>query len=307
MNITGVLVSIVAPFENHIANGGDKLLGNANSIKRRPDGRVYVSGQMQRHVLFSAMDRLNMVDPDKKDTFLSNADGITSLIEKDLRADLGGFMATKKGGYTQRRSAPLSATYAVSLNDSHVGRDLLVRIKYDHKAKDQQVIATKEFSEQDSMLMNFHLDVSALSISKLFNYEKTLNIGVKYVKHATEQERKRRVKLYLEATRMMNDYANQARNAICGEPEKVFIVFDEHLSRKAMRYFSADEQERKNIIAELDSRNAKYFIGDDKTENSVNKAYSDALAFLEANNLFDPSEKDERGNEIIKKYEDIFK
>lgn len=306
MNIIGVLVSIVAPFENHIANGGDKLLGNANSIKRRPDGRVYVSGQMQRHVLFSAMDRLNMVDPERKDTFLSNADGITSLVEKDLRADLGGFMNPSKGGYTDRRIAPLSATYAVSLNESNVGRDLLVRIKYDANAK-EQAMATKEFSERDSMLMNFHLDVSALSISKLFNYEETLNVGVKYVKHATEQERKRRVKLYLEATRMMNDYANQARNAICGEPEKVFIVFDEHLSRKAMRYFSADEQERKNIIAELDSRNAKYFIGDDKTENSVNKAYSDALAFLEANNLFDPSEKDERGNEIIKKYEDIFK
>ncbi|MDO4790318.1 MAG: type I-PGING CRISPR-associated protein Cas7/Csp1 [Porphyromonas sp.] len=306
MNITGVLVSIVAPFENHIANGGDKLLGNANSIKRRPDGRVYVSGQMQRHVLFSAMDRLNMVDPERKDTFLSNADGITSSVEKDLRADLGGFMNPSKGGYTDRRIAPLSATYAVSLNESNVGRDLLVRIKYDANAK-EQAMATKEFSERDSMLMNFHLDVSALSVSKVFDYKETLNVGVKYFKHATEQERKRRVKLYLEATRMMNDYANQARNAICGEPEKVFIVFDEHLSRKAMRYFSADEQEKKNIIAELDSRNAKYFIGDDKTENSVNKAYNDAFAFLEANNLFDPSEKDKNGKEIIMKYEDLFK
>ena len=36
--IVGIMVSLVAPFENHIANGGEKLLGNASSIKRRPDG-----------------------------------------------------------------------------------------------------------------------------------------------------------------------------------------------------------------------------------------------------------------------------
>lgn len=63
MEIKGILVTALAPFENHIANGGEKLLGNASSIKRRPDGRVYVSGQMQRHVLFSAIDRLNLADP----------------------------------------------------------------------------------------------------------------------------------------------------------------------------------------------------------------------------------------------------
>lgn len=63
MEIKGILVTALAPFENHIANGGEKLLGNASSIKRRPDGRVYVSGQMQRHVLFSAIDRLNLAIP----------------------------------------------------------------------------------------------------------------------------------------------------------------------------------------------------------------------------------------------------
>ena len=59
-NIKGILVSVVAPMQNHIANGGEKLLGNASSIKRRNDGKVYISGQMQRHVLFSAISRLNM-------------------------------------------------------------------------------------------------------------------------------------------------------------------------------------------------------------------------------------------------------
>ena len=34
MEIKGILVTALAPFENHIANGGEKLLGNASSIKR---------------------------------------------------------------------------------------------------------------------------------------------------------------------------------------------------------------------------------------------------------------------------------
>ena len=70
MEIKGILVTALAPFENHIANGGEKLLGNASSIKRRPDGRVYVSGQMQRHVLFSAIDRINTTDLRLKEKLL---------------------------------------------------------------------------------------------------------------------------------------------------------------------------------------------------------------------------------------------
>jgi CRISPR-associated protein Cst2 len=251
---------------------------------------------MQRHVLFSAMDRLNMTDPAKGETFVSNGDGISNLIEKDLRADMGGFMHPSKGDYSGRRTAPLSVTPAVAINESEVGRDLLVRIRFDESddAKDQ-ALATKEFSQHDLMHMNFFLDISALSISKAFIYEKSFNIGTKYFKHADDAERKRRARLYLEATRSMNDYASQARNAVSGEPQKVLIIFDTILSRKASRYYVASEQEQKNILAELETRGAKYFIGDDTTERSVNKAYKEALAFLASNELYDPAE----GNEVV--------
>lgn len=292
MEIKGILVTALAPFENHIANGGEKLLGNASSIKRRPDGRVYVSGQMQRHVLFSAIDRLNVTDPDKRETFVSNGDGISNLIEKDLRADMGGFMHPSKGDYSGRRTAPLSVTPAVAIDESEVGRDLLVRVRFDESedAKNQ-ALATKEFSQKDLMHMNFFLDISALSISKAFEYKNSFNLGTKYYKHADDNERKRRARLYLEATKSMNDYASQARNAVSGEPQKVLIVFDTILSRKASRYFVANEQEQKNIIEELKARGAKYFIGDDKKEESVYKAYKAALDFLnnKENTLFDPS------------------
>ncbi|MBN9351919.1 MAG: type I-PGING CRISPR-associated protein Cas7/Csp1 [Chitinophagaceae bacterium] len=298
MEIKGILVTALSPFENHIANGGEKLLGNASSIKRRPDGKVYISGQMQRHVLFSAIDRLNTADPDKGTTFVSNGDGISNQIENDLRADMGGFMHPTKGDYSGRRTAPLSVTPAVALDESAIGRDLLVRIRFDESedAKDQ-ALATKEFSQKDIMHMNFFLDISALSISKAFTYENSFNIGTIYFKHANEIERKRRTKLYLEGTKSMNDYASQARNAISGEPQKVLIVFDTVLSRKASRYFVADAQEKKNILEELKARNAKYFIGDDTTGNSVYKAYSEALSFLNnsENTLYDPS----NGGDVI--------
>jgi len=322
MKIKGILVTALAPFENHIANGGEKLLGNASSIKRRPDGRVYVSGQMQRHVLFSAIDRINSGDTAKGETFVSNGDGISNLIEKDLRADMGGFMHPSKGDYSGRRTAPLSVTPAVAINESEVGRDLLIRIKNNIKGEhvysdgyiirnddeaeeggeNKQALATKEFSEYDLMHMNFFLDISALSISKAFKYEKSFNLGTKYFKHAGDEERKRRARLYLEATKSMNDYASQARNAVSGEPQKVLIVFDTVLSRKASRYFVAGEQEQKNILAELKDRDAKYFIGDDTTDKSVYTAYKEALVFLAENPLYDPAGKDAK----VVKFEEAF-
>ncbi len=304
MEIKGIFVSVLAPFEDHIANGGEKLLGNAMSIKRRPDGRVYVSGQMQRHVLFSAIDRLNMANKDKGDTFVSNGDGITYKIECDLRADMGGFMHPSKGDYSGRRTAPLSVTPAVAMKESEVGRDLLMRLKVntDGANSNEQAIATREFSQYDLMRMNFFLDITELSISKAYEYENSFNVRTTFYKHATEAERKRRALLFLNATRMMNDYANQARNAVCGEPQQVLIVLDNVLSRKAARYFEAEETERENILHEFEARGAAYFIGDDRSENSVMKAYNDALAFIEDNRLYTCDEDDS----VVKSFDEVY-
>ena len=135
MIIRSILVTLMAPMQNHVANGGEKLLGNASSIKRRPDGRVYISGQMQRHALFAAIDRLNHAQqlenkvPHEAQTYVSNADGVTNVLERDLRADLGGYLLTNTGEYSGRRTAPISATPAVALNASEVGRDLTLRIR----------------------------------------------------------------------------------------------------------------------------------------------------------------------------------
>jgi len=287
MSIKGILITMLAPMENHIANGGEKLLGNASSIKRRPDGKVYISGQMQRHVIFSAINRLNQDDPNKEKTYVSNGDGIGNNIETDLRADLGGFMHPSKGDYSGRRTAPLSVTPAVALSEGEIGRDLMLRLSTMDR---NNAVATREFSQGDIMHMNFFLDINSVGISKVFDYQKNFHINSSYIKHVKEEERKRRVKLFIEATRMMNDYANQARNAVSGEPQQVLIVFDTKMSRKASRYFVAGEIEKKNILAELNEEGrATYFLGDDTSgETSVSQAYTSAIKYLQANSLFDP-------------------
>ncbi len=306
MEIKGILVSILAPLENHIANGGEKLLGNASSIKKTPDGKVYISGQMQRHALFTAMERLNDVDPNKGDTFVSNGDGVTNQIEKDLRGDMGGFMHPSRGDYSGRRSAPLTATMAVSissekgnLNDdgpSKIGRDLLIRIRQNEgEEATSQALATREFSEFDLMNMSFFLDLGSLSISKGFTYEGSFHVSSEYFKHVKEDERKRRATLFLNASCSINDYSNQARNAVSGEPQQVLIVFDTKLSRKASRYFTANAKEQQNILQELKERGAEYFLGNDAEGNtSVAAAYKQALAMLESSTLYDPCGGDEK-------------
>lgn len=283
---------MLAPMSDHIANAGEKLLGNASSIKRRPDGRVYISGQMQRHALFSALDRLNADDESRGQTYVSNGDGVTNVVETDLRADLGGFLQTSKETYSGRRTAPISATPAVALESSSIGRDLLIRLKMEAEGDSRsQAVATREFSQDDMMLMSFFVDVSAVGIRKRFSYVEQLHVNTEYVRHISEEERKRRIRLALEATATLTDYANQARNATSGEPQQVLLVFDTRLSRKASRYFKASAIERQNILAELTSRKAVYFLGDDTAENgdSTAVAYQKAQDFLASNSLYDPA------------------
>lgn len=291
-SIKGITVSLLSPMKNHTANGGEKLLGNASSIKRRPDGRVYISGQMQRHALFSAIEQLNLEDDDRGDTYVSNGDGTTNQIETDLRADLGGFMHPSQGSYSGRRTAPVSATFAVATEPSEVGRDLLLRIKQnpDEEAEQEQALATNEFSQDDDMQMSFHLDASSLSVSKAFTYEDERHVKTDFFKHVDENERLRRARLFLNGTRFLTNYANQARNATTGEPQKAFIVLDTRLSRKAARYFDMTEAERENLFDELGARGATYFLGDDTTTEgrSVHEAYEDALGKIDS--LFDPTD-----------------
>lgn len=300
MTIKSVTVTALAPMSDHAANRGEKLLGNASSIKRRPDGRVYISGQMQRHALFSAIDRLNADDPNRGETFVANGDAPTTDVATDLRSDLGGYLDPNLGDYSGRRTAPLTATPAVAMQESEVGRDLLIRIKQneDSEARQKQALATNEYSQRDLMRMSFHIDVGAVSRTKAFTYDDEKHVKTEIETHGIdENERRRRIRLAVEATRSLTDYANQARNATSGEPERVLIVLDSKMSRKAARFFEprATDAEREavqaNILKELEARDALVFRGDDTDPDgpSVHDAYVSALDALDKHDLYDPA------------------
>lgn len=304
MTIKSITVTLLAPMSDHAANRGEKLLGNASSIKRRPDGRVYISGQMQRHALFSALDRLNADDSDRGETHVANGDAPTTDVSTDLRSDLGGYLDPSLGDYSGRRTAPLTATPAVAVKESEVGRDLLIRIKQSGgEAEQKQALATNEFSQRDLMRMSFHIDVGAVSRTKKFTYgdiereggkAEEKHIGTEIETHGIDSaERRRRIRLALDATRSLTDYANQARNATSGEPQQVLIVFDPKMSRKVARFFEPEttDAERVNLLSELKSRSALVFQGDDTTSegDSVHEAYEKAFAALAEHDLYDPA------------------
>jgi len=81
----------------------------------------------------------------------------------------------------------------------------------------------------------------------------------------------------------------EARNATTGEPQKVFIVLDTRLSRKAARYYDMNETEQERLKDELDGRGATFFEGDDTDPDatSVQAAYADALDALEEHGIVD--------------------
>lgn len=290
MEIKTILVTSLARMDMHRANSGQNLLGNATAIKRRNDGRVYISGQMQRHALFQSIDRLN----DEPDTYVSNGDGTSFMIERDLRADLGGFFLTEISGEPGRRTSPVSAMPAVALEPSDTVSDMLLRLS---TQDDNQNIATMELSESDEMCAALSLDCTTLSTSKRHTYEavatnKGIHVGTEVIQHVDDAERKRRATLFLKATRFMMDYSSQARNATTAEPQRVLIVLDTVHSRKAARYFPAGETERKIILQDLEARGARYFIGDDTSPEglSVREAYHKALQALEEATLAGGSE-----------------
>lgn len=294
MKIKSILVTSVAPMSDHAANRGEKLLGNASSVKRRPDGRAYISGQMQRHVLFSAIERLNEDHPGRGNTYVANGDGPSTFIDKDLRSDLGGFLSTSKGTYSGRRTAPVTATPAVAIRPSAIGRDLLIRLKMNQNedAQQKQALATNEFSSHDEMVQSFHLDVGAVGITKEYVYENESHVKTVYKSFIDDEEHQRRIELFLNATSSMTDYANQARNATSGEPNRVLIVMDPVMSRKATRFFQPEtsDAERSNILNELKARGAQVFLGDDSTSEgySVSEAYSKALETIQSEVLYRP-------------------
>lgn len=287
--LKGILITSISTFENHTANGAENKFKNHTTFKQTCRNEAYVSGQMQRHVLANTISELNDCEPNKKETYVSNSNGTggTDSIKKDLRADLLGLLNLSKESLAEKRVSPIKVTPAISLNEAEITTDLLTNYQVNSK---ENMLANKDISRSDKMLMNFFLNIGEVGITKNFKYDNSIHIDTEYVQHIDETERKRRARLFLEATKSLNGYANQSRNAIAAEPEDVLIIFlYEKQNMKGMRYFKSNEQVRKNILEELKDNGADVFIGCDDSTNSVNSAYKAALNKLSELEIFNPT------------------
>jgi CRISPR-associated protein Cst2 len=293
-------ITIASEFraENHIANGGDGITTNMSSVKVDGFGRSYISGGRCRTALAMAIDSLN----DDPNTYVSNGDGVSGNIVTDLRSDLFGFMNPAEGGMSGRRNSPITCNPATAQEPSTLYTDLFTRnskdpdngkdkVKLDevtgkNKSSNRQMLGHRQVSNMDMMTVTFALDLRMIGNQEVPKYEKGKHLSTSLVSKIEDNEKLRRMSLFVDGTRNLS-FSNQARNAFCAEPERVLIVLDPKLSRKAERFWRSNTTNkwRENFLAELEERNAIYFIGDDSSDDhmSVNQAYSAAFEVLSAN------------------------
>lgn len=292
--IKSITICSRSHFDNHRANGGDKRLGNESTVKKLNDGRCYISGQKVRFSMVSSMRDLN----NRSDYFFSNGDGISTSIENDIRADLFGFMNTQgQGTFSLKRVSPVSVTPAIAEKPSSTNRDLLIRIQNNKEAAEnkRQALVHADFSESDDFVFNFHLEVGKVGTVEDYEYDdNNQHLETSYDQVISDEEKRRRIQLFINSTRYLVNFASQSRNAVSAEPFEVFISFDTVNSRKAIHYFSnkfRDEQLsqfRKNLVREIGNRGGKHFYGNDFEEHSVGDAYEQALEFATEMKMYKP-------------------
>lgn len=265
--IKNIVVTGRSDMDMHRSNSGENKLGNESAIKKRSDGRVYISGQMVRHAFFQALKRVDGSD----DTFVSNGDGTTYQIERDLRSDIGGFMLPGINGDAGRRSSPLDAVPAVAEQPSDTISDLLLRLNRESEGNnlDDHNIVKQEVSEEDTMYFGLELNLLRLSTTERFSYDSEMHVETEVVRHCTSGEKKRRALLFLEAANKLNNFSSQARNASDLEPFEVLIVLDTKISGKPLKFFkhNTTENEKDVILNDLDSRGSEWFYGNDREED----------------------------------------
>lgn len=285
--IKNILVATESKMDMHRANSGENALGNVTSIKKRPDGRVYISGQMQRHAFFEAMRKLDESEENEleadEETQVSPGSTTPPDVRTDLRADLGGFLQTSLSGDEARRTAPMSAAPAVAAKKSDTLKDLLLRFDMEGNEPDP---VNMETSQSDLMRAAYSLDCTALSTTTHFDLDtledgdRGLCTGTRTVAHVPAEERLRRARLFLQSTRFVNAHASQARNMTSLEPEGAFIALDTRISRKAARFFDMSGDEQDAVIEEIESRGGETFVGADDSGTTVMDAYESAQSRL---------------------------
>lgn len=312
INLLGINAEVVLDF--HRANNDE--MGN---IKTTSDGKyTYISGQRIREAFRKSIESNN--DMDKTPYFVPNSDGKTANIEKDITADMFGYLVTDKdnneGVYLKKRMSPLKVGFAVAKNQQSTLEDLFTRMRNNPdnsnvSDNEKQRIKSKLYSDgSDIFNINASIDISELSTVKHFEYIDNKHVANYNIKMVDENERKRRLKLFLNASNEL-EFSNSSRSKNNTYPERVFIVFDIKKDGRYIKYYDMNDNARKSYIADLELRNAKYFIGDNTIDSNemptVSDAYREAYKYLETAELVDLSDELLSHEEFGEKYGSNYK
>lgn len=278
--IKSICVSQVATFDMHCANNGEKTFGNQPSIKKMPNGAVYISGQMLKRALIDSYRKNITLE---KGEYLSEPDSTTNLdITNDVAADLRGFMDPDNN---QKRISPIATQVARAINKNKVHETIMDLLTCFKRNSTNNSIVNREISVSDDILFNFSIDAERVGVTddifSISQEDKTFERN--YISHLEEATRKKRIINTLKSMYYLNAFSNQGRNAVNGSPNKVIIVLDTIHSRKAFHFWEGSESVRQSILAELDDRGVVYFIGDDSkvvSKKSAYEAYKQALDYL---------------------------
>jgi CRISPR-associated protein Cst2 len=251
-NKVGVSLHLKFEMNGHALNNAEVLLGNMSQVKRDSEGRAYVSGQMVRHALFQSINRINA---DHEGTFVSSGNAISWDISKCLRADLGGFLQTDHE--SNKRVGPVKVSQLKALKPSTFTRDLLTRFSPDGNNS----IAHLEFSESDMMVGFIAIDVARVGITSKYEFADTFSVGQTHVRHVTEAERVRRIKLAVLAACNLTDFARQSKNATFSVPCDAVMVLDTIYSHYGTQLTEMSEEEFVEFKSIVESRGGKVYRG----------------------------------------------
>ena len=288
-------------FENHNVNA------NEEGRPKEANGKVYISGNKTRFMIFEKMK--DYVIENGVNTQISTGDSLLGDIVNDIRSDLGGYMITtsatkdestskkgkKKGksedsdeegeekegaivGFSEKRVSPLKVAFSFSREKSDFMDDLFVCFA-NTDDKSNQRINTKFYSIKDVIDINSQLNIDEVGRKKTFTI-----VDKKFVQETnelliTQEEKMKRLELYLKSVGELKGLANYSRNATNNTPNKIFISFAEN--RRFVKFFQMSQMEQTNYLRTLEP--GSYFIGDDNTDFSVNDAITASIEWLNSN------------------------
>jgi len=258
-------VTFTMKMENHMANCGEKFIGNEITLKKDGNGDNYISGQQSKRFLKdSILDSLQNNLPNCKNTTSDSRicpDNLNDSIENDVRANLFGMMQPEDN---LKRFAVIKTTNSKALIPSNNYNDLLLRFS----TQDQNhSIVNREIGDD---FFNFKWDVDctricAEDVNATNLIDDYLEITTE-VKMLTDVETKKKwIESILKGLENFCPGANQSRNLAPAYKNDFFVVFNQlYHDNKYLIFFELSLEKKISMLEYLKCEGINYILFDEE-------------------------------------------